>query len=527
MACTNCSTKTDSNGVPRGCQSKGTCGTDSCNKLAVFDWLSNMVYPDSDSVFDIVEVRFKNGRKDFYRYPEGLTMSMGDIVATESSPGHDIGIVSLVGELVKVQMKKKKVSLDSEVLKIYRKATQKDIDVWQEVRQKEEPVRMRAREIAISLNLEMKISDVEFQGDGSKATFYYTASERVDFRQLIKDFAKEFGIRIEMKQVGFRQEAARLGGIGSCGRELCCSTWLTDFRSVNTAAARYQQLSLNPQKLAGQCGKLKCCLNFELDTYLEALKDMPDSDTKLFTVKGIAFCQKIDIFKGQMWFAYANNSANWYVLSTDQVKEILALNAKDEKGCELESYSEEIEDTKDHFQSAVEQDSVTRFDQPKRRRKNNKSKEKKDDRVASAVDKKTLEGNKEKNTQREDRKAKPRVNKIRSEERKEKTTLEEVAKKDQKPEARVEGKREQRGERRNDSRKKVRDPKNNNEEKQPQNRSADSRIKEPKKQELKKKEVNEAKEPREQKARSNRNRVKRQRNTDEPNNKDNKPNSEN
>ncbi|WP_158961899.1 regulatory iron-sulfur-containing complex subunit RicT [Myroides fluvii] len=417
MACTNCSTKTDSNGVPRGCQSNGTCGTDSCNKLAVFDWLSNMVYPNSDSIFDIVEVRFKNGRKDFYRYPSGLTVAMGDIVATESSPGHDVGIVSLVGELVKVQMKKKKADPEGEILKIYRKATQKDIDIWQEVREKEEPVRMRAREIAINLNLEMKISDVEFQGDGSKATFYYTASERVDFRQLIKDFAREFSIRIEMKQVGFRQEAARLGGVGSCGRELCCSTWLTDFRSVNTAAARYQQLSLNPQKLAGQCGKLKCCLNFELDTYLEALKDMPDSDTKLMTVKGIAFCQKIDIFKAQMWFAYANNSANWYVLTTEQVKEILGLNAQNEKGNELESYSEDVPSDNDHFQNAVEQDSVTRFDQPKRRKKNTKSKGKSTDRDGNApVKGAEIKGGEEKDssTGREDRKRRPRAKPTRN-----------------------------------------------------------------------------------------------------------------
>ncbi|MBB1140591.1 regulatory iron-sulfur-containing complex subunit RicT [Myroides sp. WP-1] len=445
MACTNCSTKTDSNGVPRGCQSNGTCGTDSCNKLAVFDWLSNMVYPNSDSIFDIVEVRFKNGRKDFYRYPSGMTIAMGDIVATETSPGHDVGIVSLVGELVKVQMKKKKVDPEGEILKIYRKATQKDIDIWQEVREKEEPVRMRAREIAINLNLEMKISDVEFQGDGSKATFYYTASERVDFRQLIKEFAREFSIRIEMKQVGFRQEAARLGGVGSCGRELCCSTWLTDFRSVNTAAARYQQLSLNPQKLAGQCGKLKCCLNFELDTYLEALKDMPDSDTKLMTVKGIAFCQKIDIFKGQMWFAYANNSANWYVLTAEQVKEILDLNAQNEKGNELESYSEDIPSDKDHFQSAVEQDSVTRFDQPKRRRKNTKSKGKSADREGVSTPGKGNEG-KESSQTAEDRKRKPK-NRTKNAEGREKPVAKEGDRRAEgRPERKTEGRPERKAE---------------------------------------------------------------------------------
>src|SRR5690606_38497821 len=250
----------------------------------------------------------------------------GDIVATEASPGHDIGIVTLTGELVKVQMKKKGVKDNAEIGKLYRKASQKDIDIWSAARNKEEPMKVVAREIAIRLKLEMKISDIEFQGDGSKATFYYTANDRIDFRQLIKDFAREFSTRIEMKQVGFRQEASRLGGIGSCGRVLCCSTWLTDFRSVNTAAARYQQLSLNPQKLAGQCGKLKCCLNYELDTYMDALRDFPDFDTKLVTEKGDAVCQKQDIFKGLMWFAYTNNFSNWQVLNIEQVREIITQN---------------------------------------------------------------------------------------------------------------------------------------------------------------------------------------------------------
>ena len=229
-------------------------------------------------------MRFKNGRKEFYRNTEKLTLSIGDVVATEASPGHDVGIVTLTGELVKIQMKKKGVNHTSpDVAKVYRKASQKDIDIWSDSRDKEEPMKVKARELAIAHKLEMKISDIEFQGVGSKVTFYYTANDRVDFRLLIKDYAREFSTRIEMKQVGFRQEAARLGGIGSCGRELCCSTWLTDFRSVNTSAARYQQLSLNPQKLAGQCGKLKCCLNYELDTYMDALKDFPDFETKLKT----------------------------------------------------------------------------------------------------------------------------------------------------------------------------------------------------------------------------------------------------
>src|SRR5690606_23508395 len=230
-----------------------------------------------------------------------------------------------------VQMKKKGVSVTDELPKIYRKANQKDIDVWTDTRLKEERTQVRAREIAISLNLEMKISDVEYQGDGSKAIFYYTASERVDVRQLIKEFAREFSVRIEMKQIGFRQEASRLGGIGSCGRELCCSTWLTDFRSVNTSVARYQQLSLNPQKLAGQCGKLKCCLNYELDAYMDALKDFPKNEVKLYTRKGRAVCQKIDIFKGFLWYAYEENSANWHKLMLDQVQEIIDKNHNDVK----------------------------------------------------------------------------------------------------------------------------------------------------------------------------------------------------
>lgn len=376
MACTNCSTKS-SDGTPRGCKNNGTCGTDSCNKLTVFDWLSNMAVPNGQQMFDCVEVRFKNGRKDFYRNHENLTLSMSDVVATEAATGHDIGIVTLTGELVKVQMKKKGANPEGEVLKIYRKASQKDIDIWQEVRDREEPMKVRARELAINLNLEMKISDIEFQGDGSKATFYYTANDRVDFRQLIKDFAREFSTRIEMKQVGFRQEAARLGGIGSCGRELCCSTWLTDFRSVNTSAARYQQLSLNPQKLAGQCGKLKCCLNYELDTYLDALQDFPSMETKLQTEKGDVNCQKIDIFKRLMWFAYPNSPAHWYVLSVDQVKEIIDINKSGKVISSIEDYADEnIIENPENFQNAVGQDSITRFDQPKKKNKSISKKKK-------------------------------------------------------------------------------------------------------------------------------------------------------
>ena len=379
MGCTSCSSGAD--GQPKGCKNNGTCGSDGCNKLTVFDWLANMSLPGDQKPFIGVEVRFKNGRKHFYKNTENLSLSIGDIVATEATSGHDIGIVTLTGELVKVQMKKKSRNETAEDLpKIYRKATQKDIDIWQTVRAKEAEIQKRSREIAIHLGLKMKISDIEYQGDGSKTTFYYTAEERVDFRQLIRDFASAFSTRVEMKQVGFRQEAARLGGIGSCGRELCCSTWLTDFRSVKTSAARYQQLSLNPQKLAGQCGKLKCCLNYELDTYLDAIKDIPKSDVKLITEKGVAICQKTDIFKRFLWYGYEKQGVNWHKISVDKANEIIALNKKGVKVLSLEEYVEEeqISETK-IFENVVGQDSLTRFDKPKsknNRRRNNRTRNK-------------------------------------------------------------------------------------------------------------------------------------------------------
>ena len=373
MSCSSCST--NKSGVPNGCKSNGNCATGTCgsgNKLAVFDWLSNMTLPTGEAPFNIFEVRFKNGRKHFYTNPENLTITMGDIVAVEGSSGHDIGIVSLAGELVKVQMKKRKVTADSEdVKKIYRKASQKDIDVWENARNREQETQRKGREIIGRLGLKMKLSDVEYQGDGTKATFYYTADERVDFRQLIRDLAGTFSIRVEMKQVGMRQEAARLGGIGSCGRELCCSTWLTDFRKVNTAAARYQQLSLNPLKLAGQCGKLKCCLNFELDTYLDALKSFPKQDKILKTEKGDAVFVKMDIFKNLLWYTYKKESFKWFRLSLDQVQEIIELNKNNEVALPLEEYELDIttEPTVD-FENVVGQDSLTRFDAPKKSRNN-------------------------------------------------------------------------------------------------------------------------------------------------------------
>ena len=377
MACGSCGTGED--GKPRGCKSNGSCTSGGCEKLSVFDWLSNMTLPGNETPFNIYEVRFKNGRKHFFKNTEKLSISMGDVVAVEGSPGHDIGVVSLGGELVKVQMKKRKVTIDSEeIKKIYRKASQRDIEIWEKARNRELETQKRGREILGRLGLKMKLSDVEFQGDGNKATFYYTAEARVDFRQLIKDLAGAFSIRVEMKQVGARQEAARLGGVGSCGRELCCSTWLTDFRKVTTSAARYQQLSLNPLKLAGQCGKLKCCLNFELDTYLDALNDFPKQEKILKTESGDAEFVKMDIFKKLLWYTYKENRSKWYKLSLEQVQEIIDLNNKNEVSIPLEDYESDIEEvvTVD-FENVVGQDSLTRFDTPKKNRRRNRNKKRK------------------------------------------------------------------------------------------------------------------------------------------------------
>jgi len=399
MSCNSCSS--DINSAPNGCKSNGNCGTSSCDKLAVFDWLSNMSLPTGQEAFNIFEIRFKNGRKHFFTNPDKLQLSIGEVVAVEGNPGHDIGTISLAGELVKVQMKKKRVALDSEdIKKIYRKATQRDIDIWKKARDKEYETQYRGREILGRLGLKMKLSDVEYQGDGNKATFYYTADERVDFRQLIRDMASAFNIRIEMKQVGLRQEAARLGGVGSCGRELCCSTWLTDLRKVNTSAARYQQLSLNPQKLAGQCGKLKCCLNYELDTYLDALKDFPKQDTVLKTEKGDATFIKMDIFKGFMWYTYRENRSKWYMLTVNQVQEIIALNKNKETVTSLEEYEFELVDEdkdKVSFEDVVGQDSLTRFDAPKR----NRNRRNKNKRGATAKNQKAGQRGEQKGTQKQ------------------------------------------------------------------------------------------------------------------------------
>ena len=374
MSCKTCSSKTD--GSPKGCKNNGTCGTDSCNKFTVFDWLSNMTLPSGQSQFLYSEVRFKNGRKDYFLNKNSLSLSVGDVVATQVESGYDIGMITLTGELVKVQMDKKKIDYSQENPKItYRKASQKEIDKWSNLRDQEEAIKVKARKYAIDLRLKMKISDIEYQGDGSKVTFYYTAEDRVDFRELIKLFAREFRTKIEMKQVGLRQEAARLGGIGSCGRELCCSTWLTDFRSVSTSAARYQQLSLNPQKLAGQCGKLKCCLNYELGSYMDALNNFPKKEIKLKTEKGTAVCQKTDIFKKQLWYAYEGEWNNWFLLSVDQANEVIKINKSNKLISSLEEYTPENKTPiENKFENVVGQDSLTRFDKPKKNKHNRRRK---------------------------------------------------------------------------------------------------------------------------------------------------------
>ena len=379
MGCSSGGCNTEKNGIPAGCNNNGSCGTsDGCNKLSVFDWLGNMNLPEGQNRFDIVEIRFKNSRKEFFRNTNSLNINVGDVIAVESNSGHDIGTVSLTGELVKLQLKKHNVNFDSEeIKKIYRKAKQLDIEKWREAQSLEINTMYRARTIALNLGLQMKLSDVEYQGDKSKAIFYYTADARVDFRELIKLLADEFKVRIEMKQIGARQEASRLGGIGSCGRELCCSSWLTDFRTVSTSAARYQQLSLNPLKLAGQCGKLKCCLNYELDSYLDALKEFPEMDgKKLQTKKGDAFLQKTDIFKRTMWFNYRSDPGVFIPLDLKTVHSILELNAKGEMPEALTpsiKVIDKIINTEPNFENVVGQDSLTRFDRKGKSNQNFKS----------------------------------------------------------------------------------------------------------------------------------------------------------
>jgi cell fate regulator YaaT (PSP1 superfamily) len=322
-----------------------------------------------DNRFGVVEVRFKNGRKDFYRNSDSITLTTGDAVIVEAATGHHLGYVSLQGELVRLQMQKKKVANDDEIKKIYRHATQKDLEKFEDVKKRDLPTLFRTREIIQQLKLNMKLSDVEFQADNTKATFFYSAEDRVDFRELIKLLASEFKVRVEMRQISLRQEAGRLGGIGVCGRELCCSTWLSDFKNVATSAARYQNLSLNPSKLSGQCGRLKCCLNYELETYMEALKDIPEIEVPLLTEQGEARLQKTDIFRKIMWFGYKEDN-NWYPLRIDRVNEILEMNRAGKKPASLEVNAEIVKEPLSKLNSDLESMDKKYQSKSKKKKKN-------------------------------------------------------------------------------------------------------------------------------------------------------------
>lgn len=359
----------------RECSSPCNSG---CFKLESHDWLSEI--SELDSFDEVIEVRFKNTRKGYYINTNKLRLEKGDIIAVEASPGHDIGIVALTGQIVQYKMKSEGFNYKEQELKrIYRKAKPVDIEKWQEAINLEHNTMIKSRQIASKLNLDMKIGDVEYQGDRTKAIFYYIADDRVDFRQLIKVLADEFKIRIEMRQIGARQEAGRIGGIGACGRELCCASWITSFVSVTTNAARYQEVSLNPQKLAGQCGKLKCCLNYELDAYLDAQEDFPDTAIQLKTKKGFAVHQKTDVFKRQMWYSYNEEDKHTITcLSVDDVKEIIEMNKRNKFPEVLTGVQESSIATVVEYQNSAGLESLTRFeDKPskkKERRRGNANK---------------------------------------------------------------------------------------------------------------------------------------------------------
>lgn len=343
------------------------CQNMGCSKLSTYNWLDDIPNPPLST--DIVEVQFKNTRKGYYRNVNNLSLKKGDVIAVESSPGHDIGTVTLLGWLVTRQLKKVGIDpISTEFKKIYRKAKPADIDKWLEAISLEQNTMIRTRQIVTELDLNMKIGDVEYQGDKTKAVFYYIADERVDFRELIKILAEEFQIRIEMRQIGARQEAGRIGGIGSCGRELCCSSWINNFVSVTTNSARVQEISLNPQKLAGQCGKLKCCLNYELDTYIDARKDFPKTTIALETKDAIYYHQKTDIFKRIMWYSSEPNSAvNLLPVAVDRVKELIDLNKKGIKPLKIVEVIESKTEVEHGYNSVIEEDSLTRFDDKKKK----------------------------------------------------------------------------------------------------------------------------------------------------------------
>jgi cell fate regulator YaaT (PSP1 superfamily) len=371
MGCGSCGTATG--GKPNGCKSNGGCSTGGCNRMNVHDWLMNLPFSDPESTCKVVEVTFNNGsRKEFYRNVTLQNFEKGEYVTVEGVSGFDVGEVSLSGELVRIQLKKKGVDeFNSEIKKILRRSTESDINRMLENKAREKEALVRSRAMARNLNLQMKLAEVEIQADGKKATFFYTADDRVDFRELIKLYAGEFKVKVEMRQIGARQEAGKVGGIGSCGRELCCSTWLTDFKSVNTTAARYQNLSINQTKLSGQCGRLKCCLNYELDTYLDALQHFPDNADVIQITRGPAHLVKKDIFKNLMWYTLPDSNKH-YPLTIVRVKEIQRMNAQGLKPDELEPVeivSSKLKEVEPEFVDVVGQISLRSLEKNSRKRK--------------------------------------------------------------------------------------------------------------------------------------------------------------
>lgn len=371
MGCTSCGTATG--GKPGGCKSNGGCSTGGCNRMNTYDWLHNLPIADIDSSCKVIEVSFNKGtRKDFFRNPTLQQFEKGEMIAVEGVSGFDVGEVSLTGEIVRLQMKKRNAREDNpEMKKVLRIATDRDIDIMKQNKAREPEAVIRSRAIAKQLKLDMKISQVEMQADGRKATFFYIADGRVDFRELIKVYASEFKVKVEMRQIGARQEAGKVGGIGSCGRELCCSTWLTDFKSVNTAAARYQNLSINQTKLSGQCGRLKCCLNYELDTYLDALQHFPDNCDQIQVAKGNAYLIKKDIFKNLMWYTLPD-STKQYPLTIERVLKIKSQNRQGIIPEELEAVevtSNKPKEVEPEFVDVVGQISLRSLEKADKKRK--------------------------------------------------------------------------------------------------------------------------------------------------------------
>jgi len=371
MGCSSCGT---AEGKVLGCKSNGGCSSGSCNRMNAYDWLANLPFSDPESSCRIIEVSFNNGsRKDYFRNTTTHIFEKGDMVTLEGVSGFDVGMVSLTGEIVRIQLRKNDIDeTDPNIKKVLRRAGDKDLEIMQQNKSREKEAIIRSRAIARQLNLDMKVSEVEIQADGRKATFFYIADDRVDFRELIKVYAREFKVKVEMRQIGARQEAAKVGGIGSCGRELCCSTWLTDFKSVNTTAARYQNLSINQSKLSGQCGRLKCCLNYELDTYLDALQQFPDNAETLQVAKGVANLIKKDIFKNLMWYVLPDSSKQ-YPLTIERVRKIRQLNSQGNIPTELEAIelsSGKPKEVEPEFVDVVGQISLRSLDKADKKRRN-------------------------------------------------------------------------------------------------------------------------------------------------------------